>query len=140
MNTPDKSISSPDILKVRHQIDEWRQSPTRSRRMPQELWAAAIDLAKEHGVSLVSRSLKIGYTDLKHHVRGDKKPSSRAKRRQGSTDFVELRPQQLTLESNSSSSTLEVTSPDGGKMTVRFSAGSSFDLPALVSAFRGYQR
>lgn len=47
------------------QFDAWRSEPHSRRRIPDELWGAAVSLCREHSVLKVSRVLRLNYTDLK---------------------------------------------------------------------------
>lgn len=138
MTSPQASTPSPTIPEVRQQIDEWRSSPNKSRRMPKLLWNAAVTLAKTHGVGPVSKKLNIGFADLKRHTFGGPRSSSR--RKLAKSGFIKLEPQSPTdLSSAHSTSThIELSSADGAKMTINVAATSSLDLPSLIGAFRGY--
>lgn len=58
-------FSSTDLELLQRQLDSFRQQQVGSRRLPQELWDAAGRLAVQHGVSHVSRTLRLGF----HKVR-----------------------------------------------------------------------
>jgi hypothetical protein len=47
------------------QFDAWRSQPRKPRRIPDDLWGAAVSLCHEHSVLKVSRALRLNYSDLK---------------------------------------------------------------------------
>jgi hypothetical protein len=50
---------------VQDQFTTWRSKPHRARRIPDELWDAAVNLCGEHSVCKVSRSLGLDYKALR---------------------------------------------------------------------------
>lgn len=46
-------------------FETWRRQPCSPRRIPDELWGAAVSLCGHHSVHRVSRALRLNYTDLK---------------------------------------------------------------------------
>jgi len=65
----------------------WRASRRRGERIPEELWQAAADHARRHGLSATAAMLKVSYYDLKRRqLAGD------TSRRSGSRApvFVEM--------------------------------------------------
>jgi hypothetical protein len=60
---------SRDILSdVQSQFERWRQSRKRGSRIPERLWRAAVDAARERGVSKVAQTLGLDYYRLKKRV------------------------------------------------------------------------
>ena len=50
-------------------IEQWRRDPCRSRRMPESLWALAVEVAGQHGVCRVARCFSLDYDSLKERMR-----------------------------------------------------------------------
>jgi hypothetical protein len=67
---PDDSLDQ-----ARRRLEQWRKTRSRGQRIPTSLWAAAVDAAREHGVSRASKALKLGYYDLKGRLESTPKPS-----------------------------------------------------------------
>ena len=42
-------------------IEQWRGDPCRSRRMPESLWALAVEVAGQHAVCRVARCFSLDY-------------------------------------------------------------------------------
>jgi len=53
------------MRKVYRRLERWRGQRTGRARIPEALWAAAGDLAREHGVNQVSRVLRLEFNHLK---------------------------------------------------------------------------
>jgi len=66
-------MSSPRVRRrtlpsVLRDFERWRGSRSRGRQIPDRLWDAAAELAREHGVSKVSRELGLDYYALKKRM------------------------------------------------------------------------
>jgi hypothetical protein len=96
--------------------------------MPEELWAAAVAVAREHGVWFVSRTLRLNYASLRQRLGpppGD-----------GVAGFVEVPPGALVgAMAPAATAVVELWSKDGARMTVRVEGRGPLDVPALVEAF-----
>jgi hypothetical protein len=54
---------------VRQRIERWRETRThRGLPMPAALWAAAVRLARQHGVGVTARALRVDQGSLKQRV------------------------------------------------------------------------
>ncbi len=53
---------------VKHQFEVWRKQSCRTRKIPEELWEAAVALCKEHSVTVVSKALRLNHSDLKQQI------------------------------------------------------------------------
>jgi len=58
-------FSSTDLRLLHRQLVAWRRQQTGPHRLPPELWEAAARLAATHGVSQVSRTLRLGFHRLR---------------------------------------------------------------------------
>jgi len=57
------------IAPVRARIAQWRETRThRGAPMPATLWAAAVDLARQHGLAPTARALRLDYGTLKRRL------------------------------------------------------------------------
>ena len=69
MKRSGKLPDTPRIHGVRRQLARWRQTRPHPRApIPSAVWAAAVVLARQHGVSPMARALPIDYGALKAHV------------------------------------------------------------------------
>ena len=74
------------MRKVYLQLQRWRQQRKGRERIPEGLWAAAGELAREHGVNQVSRALHLEFSHLKRAAEAGA-PSGRKKAK---ASFMEL--------------------------------------------------
>lgn len=69
MKRSGKLPDTPRIHSVRRQLARWRQTRPHLRApIPAAVWAAAVVLARQHGVYPMARALPIDYGALKAHV------------------------------------------------------------------------
>ncbi len=52
------------IAQLQRQLDQFRSTQPRGRRLPDSMWQAAVELAREHGVYSVAHPLRLDYTGL----------------------------------------------------------------------------
>lgn len=56
-------------------FERWRRLSRRGKRIPAELWSVAVELAREHGVSKTSATLRLEYYALKRRLEAEGAPS-----------------------------------------------------------------
>ena len=77
----------PNAMKrVYRRLERWRRTRTGRAPIPEALWAAAGELAREYGVNRVSRVLHLEFNQLKRIANGQRE----RKRRATIPAFVEL--------------------------------------------------
>ena len=68
-NSPVRSSAGADVpaamRKVFRRLERWRKKRQGRERIPKTLWAAAGELAREHGVNQVSRVLRLEFNQLR---------------------------------------------------------------------------
>jgi hypothetical protein len=120
---PTVSVST-EIEEAREQFENWRRGRKRGERIPADLWAAAVALAKQHGVWPTAKALHLDHSRLKRRVgNGEEDEKSSA--------FVELIPQGTMLYS-----TVEMEDGRGARMRVEVK-GAAVDVTALSRTFWG---
>ena len=81
---PTESSDIPkNLQKVRQRLERWRSAHTGRLPIPKRLWAAAVELAREHGVFHTAKALRLEYGKLKQLLE-----SSGAVKRAGTTKFM----------------------------------------------------
>jgi hypothetical protein len=93
--------------------------------MPEELWAAAVAVAREQGVYAAARGLRVNYDSLKARMG----QAARADQHAAPT-FVELSP---TLPMGGS--VVELASAGGQKLTIRLGGGGEINVAELCREF-----
>jgi hypothetical protein len=116
------------LKEAQERFDQWRNSQTGRRPIPELLWGLASELARQHGVFRTAQALRLDYTALKRRTAG----AASAKRRISAAQpaFVEL------LSSSSAHScecTIEVEGPRG-RMRIEWKGSTAPDLAGLSRA------
>ncbi len=139
-----------EVSKVLARVERWRGEREGWSRMPGDLWEAAVELARRHGVALVARELRLDYTSLKKRVVMEvSEPGNPRNPGQdgggGSGGFVEMDPAGLAGvfgPVGPGGAEVEVREPDGTRLVVRLPGGEGregLDVVGLVGAFRRWR-
>src|SRR5579872_2515465 len=75
------------MRKLYRRLERWRSKRKGRSRIPESLWAAAGELAREHGVNPVSRVLHLEFNHLKRVVESERR---RTRKPRTMPTFVEL--------------------------------------------------
>jgi len=75
------------MRKVYRRLERWRSKRQGRARIPEALWAAAGELAREHGVNPVSRVLRLEFNHLRRVAESDQR---RTRKPRPMPAFVEL--------------------------------------------------
>src|ERR1700732_4505609 len=104
MNRKSTSLIPEPIVQLQRQLDQFRSTQPRRTKLPESLWQAAVELARQHGVYSVAHPLRLDYMGLKKRLGGV--PGLRQKISKPS--FVELiaprpaQPEECVIEFESS--------------------------------------
>jgi hypothetical protein len=121
------------IAELQHQLDEFRSTQPRRRKLPESLWQMAVELAREHGVYAVAHPLRLDYVGLKKRLGG----VPRLRQKASKPAFVELiAPQAATLKE----CVIEFESLRGGKVRIQWKAAAAPDWTSLLRAWRDAER
>ena len=113
------------ILQLQRQLDQFRSTQPRRTKLPESLWQAAVELARQHGVYSVAHPLRLDYTGLKKRLGG----VAVLRRKVTKPAFVELiAPQKECV--------IEFETPSGNKMRVNWKASTPPDWISLLRAWR----
>ena len=94
MNRESRPIPEP-VAQLQRQLEQFRSAQPGRTKLPESLWQAAVELARQHGVYAVAHPLRLDYMGLKKRLGGV--PSRR--RKAAKPAFVELiAPRPATLE------------------------------------------
>jgi len=121
----------PQLQRLAERLKAWRATRSPGQRIPEELWRAAADLSRAHGLSRTATALRLSYYDLQRRFSG--------MRRQGrghvpAPTFVEVAP----LPSSGGpgeGGTLELVEVSGARLVLRVPKASPKDFLALVQLF-----
>jgi hypothetical protein len=74
------------ITQLQRQLEQFRSSRPGRTKLPESLWQAAVELARQYGIYAVAHPLRLDYTRLKQRLGGMPNQS----RKQNKPAFVEL--------------------------------------------------
>jgi len=121
------------IAQLQLQLDQIRSTQPRGKKLPDTVWQAAVELAREHGVYSVARHLRLDYAGLKKRLGG----VSHRRRKTRKPAFVELiAPNAATLRE----CVIEFESLRGGKVRIQWKAAAPPDWMSLLRAWREAER
>ena len=114
---------------MQRQLDQFRSTQPRRTKLPEPLWQAAVELARQHGIYPVAHPLRLDYMGLKRRLGGV--PILR--RKASKPTFVELTtPQVVPLAEYA----IDFESPSGRKMRIQWKAAAPPDRVGLLRAWR----
>ncbi len=128
-----------DVEQLRRRFAEWRGTHAVRARLPEELWAAAVELAQRDGMDVTARALEVDKPSLRKwagRLRPQRQPRARRSppKRRGKAvpAFVEL----LASGCGATASCLiEVESPRGSKLRLELKAIETSQLAELIRTF-----
>ncbi len=123
------------IAAAQAQFEKWRQGPRPGSRIPEDLWAAAVDAAEAHGVHQVTRSCRLSYAVLKQHL--EEKRSAVSQRQEMGPDFVEV---MAPLGGLATHWSVEIRGRSGDTFRVEIQGAAQPDVMALLQGFWGHAR
>jgi hypothetical protein len=131
----DKSASRiPEpIVQLQRRFDEFRSTQPHRTRLPETLWQAAVDLARQHGLHPVAHPLRLDYMGLKKRLEGVPGPQKKV----AAPAFVELI---ASHPATISECVIEFDSSIGSKMRIQWKGSSTPDWASLLRAWREAER
>ena len=133
-----KSTPTPEpIAQLQRQLDEFRSTHATRTKLPEPLWQAAVELARQHGVHAVAHPLRLDYMGLRRRLDESHNPQPKTAQppAKGHTKpvFVELVARHpATLDEF----VIEFESSRGGKMRIQWKATATPDWTSLLRAWR----
>ncbi len=119
----------PSLEQLRQKFESWRQQRKKGKRIPEELWQAAMEQSMELGVNRVSQALRLNYNDFKKRIQSNGKPVVSVPVQPA---FVEMT---LSRSEAERECVVEVESSDGCRMKLRFRGESALDVIQWSRAF-----
>ena len=130
VNRRSTSTTPEPILQLQRQLEDFRSSQPGRVKLPDSLWQAAVELARQYGLWPVAHPLRLDYMGLKKRL-GEISPRDRQKA--ASPSFIELvAAQPAVLEA----CVIEFESPRGAKMRIHWKATTLPDWTSLLQAWR----
>ena len=132
----DKKISSPipePIAQLQRRLDDLRSTRPHRTKLPEAVWQAAVELAREHGLYSVAHPLGLDYTQLKKRLGGPLDAPKQA----AVPAFVELI---ASPPAAMSECMIEFESAIGSKMRIQWKGSAAPDWTCLLRAWREAER
>jgi hypothetical protein len=123
-----EAVILPELARVGRTLEIWRKGRKFRQPIPEPLWSEIVALARVHGVSAVSRALRLDYYTLQGRVR----EISQAPSASVPAEFVEVK---LPSSEGSAACVAQLEDGQGRKLTVRWESFSRGELLAIVQAF-----
>ena len=120
------------LAQVEEQFRRWRESRKAGGRIPPQLWATAVEMARVHGLHRISKELRLDYSGLKRRLEGaggDVQPGKPAAR------FVEMFAAPASTVAGRHECVVELENARGAKMRVQLSGAGLAGLASVCSAF-----
>ena len=117
------------IEQLQRQLDEFRSAQPHRAKLPETLWQAAVELARQHGVYSVAHPLRLDYTGLKKRLDG----VPDRKKKAAKPAFVELIADHSATMADC---VIEFESSAGSKMRIQWKNSSAPDWASLLRAWR----
>jgi hypothetical protein len=121
----------PQLQPLAERLKAWRATRPPGQRIPDELWRAAADLARVHGLSRTATALRLSYYDLQGRLSGVRGHSRRGV---PAPTLVELAPL-ASPAGLGEGGTLELVQASGARLVLRLPNASPKDLLPMVQLF-----
>jgi hypothetical protein len=140
MTRPKYAGGFQDLEELGERFDEFRSSHRKRERLPEELWAAAGEIAMRRGLDITARALRLDSNNLKKRM-GQPADQPKAKRGRpkktleaAPTAFMELL---APIASAAASCIVEVESVRGGKLRMELKGLATSEIAQLLHSFAG---
>lgn len=117
------------IVQLQRRFDEFRSTQPHRTKLPETLWQAAVELAREYGLHSVAHPLRLDYMGLKRRL--EEPPS--AQKKASAPAFVELI---AAHPATVAECVIEFESSIGSKMRIQWKGASTPDWASLLRAWR----
>ena len=117
----------PTLAEVQGRFAEWRKNKKLRRRIPEDLWAAAVRLSTEHSLHKISSALSLSYADLKKRIQADHTPAATIP----ASDFIPID----IPPTHNEECIVEMEHRNGNKMRMHFKGKADFDLQVFAESF-----
>ena len=114
---------------VQARFAAWRKNKKDRRRIPEDLWKAAVLLNNEYSLNQISRTLSLSYSELKKRIKSHQQ--LHACRRTPSQNFISIDMPQM----HSAECIIEMEHNNGNKMRMHFKGKADLDLQSFAESF-----
>ena len=118
----------PSLEEVKQRFENWREARLKRSPIPNDLWASAVSLAKEHSICTIAKTLRLDYNVLKKRVIA-KQPEAAS---QSGPPFIEF---EFTSSLPRTEYLLETEARDGSKLKMQLKGPALPDPLEILSTF-----
>ena len=122
------ALLTPTLSEVQSRFAAWRKNK-QSKRIPEELWEAAVTLSPEYSIHKISRGLSLSHADLKKRIASAETRSAYS--RDLSHGFVAIDIPPI----HSAECIIEMEHRTGNKMRMHFKGTVDLDLQSFAESF-----
>jgi len=123
------ALFPPTLAEVKTRFADWRSNKKYRRRIPEDLWVAAVRLSSEHSLHKISTELSLSYTDLKKRVKSDKVAIVTETSPTSAFIPIDIPP------AHNAECIVEMEQRNGNKMRMYFKGKTDLDLQVFVESF-----
>jgi hypothetical protein len=124
MGRGSRSPNSDPFAPARRRLERWRSLRSPGQRIPEELWASALELAREHGVSKTAIALRMDYYSVKKRL--ESAPTD-----EDGAEFVEV---PLGALLSGSECVVELEDGHGARLRIELKGQATAELASVVLA------
>jgi hypothetical protein len=127
-----------DLSTLRERVEQWRAQRTKRSRIPDELWMAAVRVARVEGAYATHKATRFNYDSLKSRMALVQTQARQPRAEAIETSaFIELGGVQLA--EGRCTTVVEIVGRRGGRMRIDVSGGSGMDVVGLAQAFWSHE-
>ena len=130
MNRKSTATIPDAIVQLQRQFDQFRSTQPVRTKLPEPLWQAAVELAREHGIYSVAHPLRLDYVGLKKRLVGIRTIRHRPTK---AAAFIELTAPQATGQHECA---IDFEGLSGRKMRIQWKSSAPPDWISLLRAWR----
>jgi len=117
------------LVALRRRVQRWRRGASgRGSRIPEEIWAEAVAVARSAGLWATAQALRFNYSNLKRRTLA---AGERPRARKQAVEFVALPMPPLA---NGLKVLIDLVGRDGEQMRIEVSGGSAAEVVTLTEA------
>jgi len=132
MGTKQSRMLPARVDSVRRRFEHWRRTRRVLSRIPEPLWAAAVEMAGRCGISHTAKALRVNYQALRKRVEQQTAAAPPGPEENSITTFLELGPPPRV---GFCRCTMELEDDSGAKMRVHLQSVEAPDLAGLSRSF-----
>lgn len=126
------SVGDRGLTAARRELERWRRSAGRGRKIPPDLWEMAREQAGKHGVARTARELGLDYYSLAKRMQATAGRRGEDRRKDRASAFVELKVPAWAAPPRGSSCRLELSDGGGTRLSIEFGGAEPAEIEALA--------